>query len=242
VPELGSAVAIGTGRQEICALDADGAVRCMAGLHGLEAPTLRTIALPDPATEIALGTERSCAIHGAGQVSCWWSGVGQRGRDPVALPFSEPVRALAVDDIVCGLLEGGSTECSEWPQRPGMPPARVAVPDVTDVAVHRNTVCVAARDQGVRCLRWSVDRFIPEGGPTRLAADSCMINAQGRPSCGQTTQAGGLTLQALSTAPGYTCGIDTEGSVRCWGNNNLGQLGGGDGELRAAAVSVGGTL
>src|SRR5207245_416376 len=54
----------------------------------------------------------------------------------------------------------------------------------------------------------------------------------------QFTASGALTPTAVATGGLHTCMRLPDGTVQCWGQNNFGQLGNGDGSLTSSSVPV----
>jgi alpha-tubulin suppressor-like RCC1 family protein len=65
-----------------------------------------------------------------------------------------------------------------------------------------------------------------------LATASCAPIPAGTPT-GEPTAAAADARPILSAGAAHTCLIDTAGKVSCWGDNQFGQLGGGEGPYRA---------
>ena len=53
---------------------------------------------------------------------------------------------------------------------------------------------------------------------------------------------GGLTFKSLSAGGAHTCGVTTNGSSYCWGDNSAGQLGNGSKAASKTPVRVSGGL
>jgi alpha-tubulin suppressor-like RCC1 family protein len=49
---------------------------------------------------------------------------------------------------------------------------------------------------------------------------------------------GDLSFQSISTGSSHTCGVTTDGSAYCWGNNQGGKLGDGTAQTRVAPTRV----
>jgi hypothetical protein len=54
--------------------------------------------------------------------------------------------------------------------------------------------------------------------------------------------AGGLTFNSISAGNGHVCGVATDASVWCWGNNDHGQLGVSAPAVATSPVRAGGSL
>jgi alpha-tubulin suppressor-like RCC1 family protein len=52
--------------------------------------------------------------------------------------------------------------------------------------------------------------------------------------------AAGVSATAIALGNGFTCAIEAGGGVKCWGNNDFGQLGIGNNEQQTSFVAVSG--
>lgn len=186
------------------------------------------------ATEVATGYYHSCAIRESGALVCWgWNGYGQIGDGSTttrSTPVSSTGMTSSVSDVALGyahtcVVRGGAARCfgmnsygqlgnnstthsSTWVSVSGLTSGVVAV------AAGENHSCALRSTGEVRC--WG-------------------RNNQGQLGDGTTTNrhtpvtVSGLTSGVIAIAAGsaHTCALESDGDVRCWGDNGYGQLGNG---------------
>lgn len=169
----------------------------------------------EPVEVVALagGGAHTCAITSEAGLLCWGANdAGQLGDETADL---------------CG-----GVPCSTIP--------RAVVPlagDVVDVAAGGRHTCAITTSDAVRC--WGSNAAGQLGA---AAADSCGT-APFEFACSTTPLAvQGLAGEAVAIGAGdfHTCALLADGGVRCWGENENGQLGDGTTADRAAPVAVAG--
>jgi alpha-tubulin suppressor-like RCC1 family protein len=203
------------------------------------------------ATAVAAGGFHSCALLRNGRVQCWGQNdQGQLGtgrldppgflpRNPTPVTVTGITNAIAISAggwHTCALLQGGTIRC--WGQHdfgalgdgsnvnPQTRPTPIARPRPTPVMVQGITTAVALQagffhtcallqDGRVQCWGWN-DFF-------QLGNDPPAANASSTP-----VTVNGITNPAV-LAPGaeQTCVVQPDGTMRCWGWNDFGQLGNG---------------
>jgi alpha-tubulin suppressor-like RCC1 family protein len=264
--------AITAGSFHACALTATGAVRCWgrntqgqlgdgAALPGADAPSPSTpVLLGQPARAVAAGAEHTCAVLADGAVRCWGDGFsGQLGNGatglaadssapapPVALG-GPAVAVTAGDGHTCALLADGAVRCwgrndtgqlgngatlpADGSATPAQPvalgqPARA-------VAAGGFHTCAILADGSVRCWGADTDGQLGDGAPEAGSSAPVAVSL-------------GQPATALTAGTNFTCALLADGSVRCWGNDAMGQLGdggaipGADWMIPAPPVALGG--
>jgi hypothetical protein len=214
--------------------------------------------------ELVAGDEHSCLLGGEGRVSCWGRGdSGQLGdggrsdrREPAEVvrrsgrPLAPVTSVAAGADHTCASLRDGRVLC--WGGGPDGPPhpRRVAdVPRVDMLAAGLGWTCGALFPGEPWC--WDTAGGSPapvEGAPALMALAgnaglACGIDEEFRVWCWQPT-GGAASMVPASDAAGFLAVGDghaclsraDDGTVRCWGPGELGQI--GDGTLRDSAVPV----
>ncbi|MDP1795611.1 MAG: hypothetical protein Q8K63_15850 [Acidimicrobiales bacterium] len=177
---------------------------------------------------IDIGAEfGSCAALADGRVACW--GAAMDGT------FENPTPSLPTPKFVAGISAARK------------------------VSVGNNAACAVQSVGGLVC--WGAlaqDRSVPEpmfgvsdavdvsvasGGP---GGNACVLKAEGRVACGLSpTMAPTLVpelegVTVLSAGSNFSCAVQSNGLIKCWGNNSLGQLGDGTATGSQAPVSVSG--
>jgi alpha-tubulin suppressor-like RCC1 family protein len=206
----------------------------------------------------AIGSAHGCAIQG-GEVLCWgWNAAGQGGLPmPAFLPAARPNSVTGVVSLAtarnfagehtCAITGEGGLLCwgsngsgrlgdGTTDSRPTAAPVAGLV-DVTAVATGHFHTCAIARDAdnpgvgpGVFC--WGDNGFgqaVPSGANPLLEP----VRVPGMDGA-----------VAIATGEEHTCAALESGAARCWGRNNIGQLGGGtitEGPTPAALDVVGPT-
>lgn len=186
-------------------------------------------------TDIAAGYTHTCGLVAGGEAKCWgWNGFGQLGNGttedsstPVDVSgLTRGVTAIAVGWYhTCALLSGGGVKC--WGENEY---GQLGDNSTTD----RPT---------------PVDVFGLENGSMAIAAGgshTCSLGVEGTAKCwgsneysplsiGTAEERGlpmgmaGLTNDVTAIAVGgfHTCALLSSGGVKCWGENEYGQLGNG---------------
>jgi alpha-tubulin suppressor-like RCC1 family protein len=199
-----------------------------------KADPARVEGLPGEVTAIALGRAHSCAVAG-GVTHCW--GANDRGQlgdgSTASRSKPAPVRgvsgdvtalaaggdhtcALAGGDVVCwgandrGQLGDGTAEDRlEAAATAGLPS------EVTALTAGNGHTCAASR-RGVHC--WGDDREGQLGGARRAGVNPRPVTVPGVPG----------DVSALAAGADCVCAVLGGRRVVCWGDNDFGQLGGGD--------------
>jgi alpha-tubulin suppressor-like RCC1 family protein len=218
------------------------------------------------ATRIASGVLRTCALLDDGSLKCWGRNIfgelglgdtANRGDDPVEMGDNLPVvdlgagrhaRSFAVGGVSCAILDDDSLKC--WGangyaglglgdletrgDEPGEMGDNLPVIDLGTehraraVAAGLQHVCALLDDASVKC--WGDNEYGQLGlGDTEDRGDEPgeMGDALPAVSLGTGRRATGITAGDF-----HTCALLDDGSVKCWGWNDYGQLGLGDTENR----------
>jgi len=223
---------VSAGSYHTCALLSDGTVRCwganwyaMLGdgtdadarlnpVQVLASGSTQGSAVLTEVVAVAAGSYHTCALLSDATVRCWganWSGQLGDGTD---LERSNPVQVLAAGSAQgVGVLSG-----------------------VAAVSHGEDHSCALLTDATVRC--WGDNASGQLGDGTRTArADSFEVLATGsRPSDPPPVVLSGLV--AISAGADHTCALLADGTVRCWGENDAGQLGDGSTTGRPSPVEV----
>lgn len=258
----GVATAVSTGFAASCAVLSTGGVECWGRNNKGQLGNGSTNNSPAPlpvsninnAVAVGNGNEFACALLADGTVDCWGYGAtgvlgtgstttGATGSlTPVAVPGVSSATALAVGGgVVCVLLEAGTVQCwgddvygeigAGGPES-AVPSLPVVVPNLTGVkaiAAGNVFVCALLSAGTVQC--WGDDSY----GELGYIATSQLFSSTPVAVPGVT----GAT--AISTGLYAACVLLSDGSVRCWGENVMGQVGNGaDGSVVGTPVPVSG--
>ncbi|HLK92463.1 MAG TPA: DUF4215 domain-containing protein [Polyangia bacterium] len=211
--KLSQVIALAAGTSHTCALLREGLVRCWGdnsqGQLGLGTsanlsgqPPYKNALVPLGAAAIALtaGDSHTCALMADQSVRCW----GANGDGQLGLGNTNTIGDNEVPDA-----------------------AHAAVPlgaQVAAVAAGGNDTCAILQDGSLRC--WGLNDYgqLGLGNTNTIGDDELPSAAVAEVSLGDSAAAvaaGGEHTCAILGSPGST----VSSTVRCWGRNNLGQLG-----------------
>jgi alpha-tubulin suppressor-like RCC1 family protein len=254
VDGLADAVQLAAGGEHTCAVRRAGPVLCWGKNangqlgNGKKDDSARPVAVAgsvNQVTQLALGTDHSCALQSGRKVLCWGGNFfGQVGSGhTIGFPelltpqfvqkVADAVELSAGDEHTCirratGLIacwgkgdlgQLGANITSNWSTR--VPVGGVA--NVTALAAGRSYTCAAAPGQ-VMC--WGNNSAGQLGNGSRSPAKV--------PVPGQKI---GDVLR-LAAGVDHTCALRSGGRVMCWGSNQRGQLGDGTTAQALAPLAV----
>jgi len=249
------AVAIMVGYSHACAVTSGGGVKCWGsnskGQLGDNSNTRRQIAVDvagmnNGVTAISVGYEHSCALTADGGVKCWglntYGQLGDSSTDGRLTPVSVTGMTSGVVSInagtihTCALTTGNGVKCwgnNEYGQLGDNSTLNrsvaVDVVGLTDgiraIAAGGTFSCALTLGGGVKC--WGTNYY----------------GQLGDNSTAQRFVAGdvsGLTngVTAISVGYAHACALTAGGGVKCWGQNQYGQLGDNSTMNRLTAVDV----
>jgi alpha-tubulin suppressor-like RCC1 family protein len=251
----GGVVALAGEASTTCALiGSSGEVYCWgsnySGLLGTNAsgdsPTPVKIAGLSKATQLAVA-EHACAIVGAG-LSCWGDNSDSECGQPnttykIATPVnwllgSTPQQLGAAADHSCALIGGGDVRC--WGQNTygqlGNPDiaADMIVPQpalvdglsgVAKISLSAHTNCAIITSGKVRC--WGLQAFGALGDGVMDFTSSVA-----------PVEVGGVSNAVSISAGAHSCVLLANGSLKCWGQGQYGELGNSLSSHSGVAVDV----
>jgi alpha-tubulin suppressor-like RCC1 family protein len=198
------------------------------------------------ATQLAAGSEHTCALLIADSVECWGDNLeGQLGRvysegsSPIPIAVSGITNATQISadaGNTCAVLAGGSIDC--WGENTngslgdgtdagpetcdggascsGVPVAVKGITDATQVAVGDGGTCALLAGGSVEC--WGTGEDGQLGNGSTLASD-VPVPVEGIKNA--VAIAGGGDSGPITEV----CALLNDGSVDCWGDNRSGELG-----------------
>jgi alpha-tubulin suppressor-like RCC1 family protein len=197
-------------------------------------------------------TQTGCAVRTSGQIVCWGNNYFGRLGNGTTTNSSVPVVVSGITDAIavatgvwhtCALRAGGTVSC--WGDNTfamlGSTPSTtftlspVGVSGITgarQIEIGRRHTCVILADNTVSC--WGKNTL---GELGRGMVTSYEITPA--PVMGLT----GVSMISSHSAQeamegGHTCAVRANGTVACWGMNDIGQLGDGTTTSRAVPVNV----
>jgi len=178
---------------------------------------LAPIPLGGAATQITLGIFHVCALLQGGSVKCW--GYNSDGE-------------LGIGDTV---------DRGDMPNQMGsaLPAVNLGAGRSAKKIVAGNFhTCAILDNGGVKCWGWNVQGQLGYGDTTARGGTSAQMgNALPAVDLGTGRQA--TDIAAGGT---HTCALLDNGSLKCWGRNNVGQLGIGDANNRGATANQMGNM
>jgi alpha-tubulin suppressor-like RCC1 family protein len=242
VQNVVDAISVSAGADFGCAIRVSGTARCWG--HGTDgqlgngsaSDRLSSVAVQtlDNAVAVSAGGRHACALRADGTVHCWGdNSSGQLGNNSLTRRTS-PVAAIGIaGDIgaraiashsayACALRGNGTVAC--WgsngngqlgdgtTNRSALPVPVIGVANATQIAVGNGHSCARIADGTLRCWGRNDHGQVGDGTTTtpRLAA---------------ATVPGLDGVVAVATGNSHTCVMTDGGSVRCWGDNQFGQIG-----------------
>ena len=223
--------------------------------NGRYIPTVITTIKETKVKTVKIGNSHTCVISDDGSVLCWgWNDSYQSGPDTgdvcsnssCALTPTEPdlgngnsAKAISLGaGFSCVILDDDSLKC--WGARAngklgiGSPSDDVLTPTTVNLGAGKKAksistgaqhACAILDDNTLKC--WGLNQRGQLGygdTSTRKAPETTTTVNLGQDR----------TAKAVSTGNEHTCAILDDDSVKCWGLNNLGQLGYGDTNNREA--------
>lgn len=253
------ALAIGGAAHSGCALLEDLTLRCWGyndlGQLGDGTAVTRNLPAPVPGLsgvlQLASGVgDHVCAVVQGGGVRCWGKNdFGQLGNGST-INSSVPVTVTGLTDAV-QVATGGWSTCARrsngrvvcWGRNAfgqlgnnsttssSTPVNVTGITTAADLAVGFEHGCAVLTDGGVRCWGKNLDGQLGDGTTTIRLTPVAVLTVVSAPLTGAGRVIAGYV---------FSCTVQTNGDMLCWGRNNYGQLGdsGIDDHHTAAPVSL----
>ncbi len=246
-------IAISSGRYYTCALTSSGGIKCWGDNNSDQlgyTPTtpcdyescsyipMDVVGFENEgmdAIAISAGAYHTCALTTGGGVKCWGkNGVGQLGDgttdnrpNPVDVDgLTGGVKAISVGEgHSCALTSGGGVKCwgfnSDGQLGDGTTDERHIPIDVSGltsgvkaISAGGKHTCALTNQGKVKC--WG-------GNEDSKLGDTTIIDRHTPVLVGELSTG----MKAISAGDHHTCALSAGGAVKCWGMNDLGQLGDG---------------
>ena len=246
--------AISAGGNHTCALTTTGGVKCWGrNTEGeLGDGTTVTSKLPVDVTglstgvaAISAGGAHTCVLTDSGGVKCWGDGrEGQLGNGAISTS-STPVDVVGLTSGVTAISAGDAHTCAitdedfvkcwgynrygqlgDASTTTSLTPVYVdGLTDVSSISAGGLHTCALTNTGGVKC--WGYNLF---GQLGNSSTDDRQVPVD------VTDLTSGAT--AISAGFDHTCALVGEGDLRCWGNNDFGELGDGTKISRSAPAMI----
>src|SRR6478736_5503124 len=230
--DLGTPVSIVSGDYHSCALFAGGTVKCwgdnQSGQLGVGRGCLSYSAKPLPVSHLcgvkalSAGNIHTCALLDDGTVECW-------GRAPAGIQDeTSPMTIDAGSDQMCPII-ASSGRLSMYGSMPGKVPCLTSA---VAIAAGNANDCAVLVDGTVRCWGWRGGGGLGDG--TGLVQDSTLDGWARAPVLVSNINA----AVGVSAGPESACAVLSDTTVRCWGQNESGELGNGTSTPSAIPTQV----
>jgi hypothetical protein len=233
-----------------CALIADGTVRCWGDpfvavgtevADGVFQPAISGV------IQIGVANELACAVDAGGRLWCWgreqWFAESPND-EHIVVP--EEVTALPATDWlemawhnVCVHVVDQGTGAHAWHCLHGGFVGHFFLPmESTDFSTAQGDSCAVYADGTTECWCEGSECLAPMSGVAQIAIGSgplrCLLRQDATVGCQLTEYVdvnddlpGLLPARVVESGGHHACAIEQGGSVRCWGDNDHGQLGDG---------------
>ena len=248
---ISDATAIATSVNSSCAVHQNGKISCW-GLNELgqlgngtaisSSVPVQVLGITD-ATAVSTGESHSCALHQNGTISCWGHnnfgqlGNGQSTGDPQDFSSASPVpvKVIGISDATaisagtptCALHQTGTISCwgggylgngtgGTLHDHSPVPMKVMDITDATAVSIGVGHSCALHQNGTISC--WGDNIFGQLGN--RQSGDEANSPVP--------VHVLGITdATAIATGWFYSCALQRNGAISCWGNNAFGHLGNG---------------
>jgi len=248
--EVEFSMRVSSGGAHTCAVLNDGTVKCWglntSGQLGNGTNDNSTIPVTvlgiSNATNVSAGGSHTCAVLSDGSGKCWGeNGNGQLG-DGTEISSSVPVSINGLTDVksislgysyTCAVLKNGSIKC--WGSNQYLSDQivldnvkNISISEASDVWPLESSACAVLNDGTVKC--WGANGYWQLGDST---AGFYSIETP-------VTVTGINNASDISVGMEHTCALLNNGTAKCWGNNDFGQVGNGETDLLSPPVTVAG--
>lgn len=245
---------IAAGGLHNCAVLHTGDVKCWGyswanrssnGMMGNALIPVNMVGLADGIVAITVGDDHTCGLTNRGGVRCWGSNYdGQLGDGTRTYGSATPVNVIGLAGGVSAISAGGRHNCAQmmtgaircWghnysgqlgngtTNRSSMPMDTFGLEsDVAAISAGYGHSCELTNAGAVKC--WGDNMY------RQLGSDTPVMRY-----VPQEVSAASSGVSAISTGSWHTCDLTDAGGVRCWGQNNNGQL--GDGTTNGSSAPV----
>ena len=263
VKNLSNAVAIAVGIDSTCAIQSGGKVYCwgenggnklqVANYAGVPATTATLIAGIADAVALSIGDKHQCALRATGGVVCWgnnqYAQIGNGAMGGMLAPtdvvdsggpgglLAGATSVSAAGGATCATLNDSSVRCwgtnyNNQMAQPGgdvakLNPTAIAGLGAKNVSLGGYFGCAIKTAGSVAC--WGMGTLGQRGDGTLSGVFGDIT---------PSNVAGLTAVAAIETGANTVCALRTNGTLACWGDNALGQLGDSGGGVSALPHDV----
>jgi alpha-tubulin suppressor-like RCC1 family protein len=236
------ALALDAGIWHTCALTSYGGVKCWGsnsngrlggGTAWNHLTLVEVVGLSSGVRVLAAGINHTCAVTASGTVKCWGKNDSGQLGDGTFLDRDTPVDVIGLTGSVVALAGGGGHTCALTASGAVMcwsgssPTNNVSglTSGVTALTAGGLHTCALTAAGGVKC--WG-HNYYGQLGDSTTTDRSTPVDVIGLSS----------GVVALAAGEDHTCALIVSGGVKCWGDNEYGQLGDGTTTDHKAPVDV----
>jgi alpha-tubulin suppressor-like RCC1 family protein len=249
--------AVSAGYDQTCAVTTDGGAQCWGSDQYGQLGTGRTFLRPaaedvagltSGVAALAVGSDHGCVVTAAGGVQCWgqnyYGQLGDHTYSSRATPagvsgLTSGIAAVTAGGFhSCALTGSGGLQCWGYNGDGELGDATIdtrsspvgvvgLISGVAAVVAADLHTCALTSAGGVKC--WGLNGSGQLGDGTTINR-STPVDVMGLTS--------GVVAVAVGPAADHSCAVTSAGALKCWGNNNNGQLGDGTTTDRATPVDV----
>jgi alpha-tubulin suppressor-like RCC1 family protein len=213
------------------------------------------IGLSSGVSVITVGGQHACALTSRGGVMCWgdntWGELGDGTKDNSATPVDVSgltggvIAVVAGEANTCALTSVGGVECwgdntygqlgDATTDNNSSTPVEVSglMSGISAISVGGETTCALTSGGGVKCWEANDSGQLGDGTITNTLPDgpygkNIPVDVIGLAS----------GISSIAVGGDHTCALASSGEVKCWGDNEVGQLGDGTKNSSTTPVDV----
>ena len=240
---VSNAVAVSSGSNHTCALLSDQTVKCWGSQFSLTPGEVSGIT---HATGVSAGYQHTCISLSDGSIRCWGLNTSGQLGDGVSLSSADwgyvngvqnPVSISVGSGFSCSVFSDGVSKCWGYGGSGALgvgfgysnkytPQSVLGITNAAKVSAGGAHACAVLADGSVWC--WGSNSTGQLGNASSFSPVPSQV----------TGVANAVGIAAGDHYDGHTCALISDGTVKCWGSNQFGQLGDGTTTSSNSPVSV----